>query len=120
MKEHGPDVTVTLEIAARADALATDIASQTQACLTMVQRDITEPTQQIETVGSAYRHAASLYSLLKAWVELWNPNGIKYKENAAKSAWVPPTYAMYPQKWTIATTVTMGKILVEIRPRRSE
>ena len=54
MKEHGTDVTVTLEIAGRADALATDIASQTQACLTMVQRDITEPTQQMETVGSVY------------------------------------------------------------------
>ena len=75
MKEHGTDVTVTLEIAGRAEALATDIASQTQACLTVVKRDITEPTQQMETVGSAYRHAVSFYSLLKAWVEMWNNNG---------------------------------------------
>jgi hypothetical protein len=108
MKEQGTDVTVTLEIAARAEALATDIASQTQACITGVQRDITEPTQQMETIGSAYRHAASLYSLLKAWVEWWNTHGIQYKEQASMSAWVPPTYSMYPQKWSIATTVTMG------------
>ena len=108
MKEHKTDINTTLDIQARAEAIATDIAAQTQFCITAIQSDINDLTQQMETVGSVYRHAASLYSLLKAWVEIWNTNGSKYKEQPSKSAWVSPTYSMYPQQWSLATTDTMG------------
>ena len=108
MKEHKTDINTTLDIQARAEAIATDIAAQTQFCITAIQSDINDLTQQMETVGSVYRHAASLYSLLKAWVEIWNTNGSKFKEQPSKSAWVSPTYSMYPQQWSLATTDTMG------------